>query len=305
MLCRILRDEVDPDLPDKLRAHYKPTDTFGVLFRREDDSTSIRPTWGDVMSVVAPPSDHTPHARRLQAATLNYWVAWLHAEHGGIHDCGCVLEPQDAERTGRTCFISTHLWTAIEAATSTEGHAGADRLEVDLTKSPAVMRIVKRVDFMRDVTRAIFPVAVQGHWIVVAVDFPNDAARGSVEVHAAAQQRLLAPRVAATFHAWLRAMHGYRGPIDMPPEGRARFDPGLFDTRCHCPDRQQDDNDGGVFAIMAMAALASGDDPGLPDTDWSFSQQHVEPARAWMMQTMYLDCAAGGSCGHPGLCKFA
>ena len=47
------------------------------------------------------------------------------------------------------------------------------------------------------------------------------------------------------------------------------------------------------------------DDPGLPDTDWSFSQQHVEPARAWMMQTMYLDCAAGGSCGHPGLCKFA
>jgi len=55
----------------------------------------------------------------------------------------------------------------------------------------------------------------------------------------------------------------------------------------------------------AMAAAAQGAAPGTSGTDWDFTQHDVPRARAWMMQSMYLDSMASGSCTHTGLCAFA
>ena len=89
-------------------------------------------------------------------------------------------------------------------------------------------------------------------------------------------------------------MHSANEDGGVPDGARERF-----------TNQQQNGDDCGVFAIMAMAAAAQGDAPGASGTEWDFAQPDVAGAWVWMMQSMYLDSVASGSCTHAGLCVFS
>ena len=112
--------------------------------------------------------------------------------------------------------------------------------------------------------------------------------------------------------AWTRPLYSgfcrQGGTLPPPSEGgvpenaRERFNPLSFTETVHTGINQQTNGDDcGVFAIMAMAAAARGDTPGANGTEWAFAATDVHRARAWMMQSMYLESVASGSCTHAGL----
>jgi len=304
-LSKIRGDEIDSKLADMLRLNYKTTERFGTFARGEKRGNAIEATWGDVQSLIAPRSSGNPSATHLHDPTINYWVARLWQEHGGLHDSGAWREPHIPDPSGSLCFVASYLWHYIEKAKSSTDMATSDQWTIDLHQDPAMKRIMRRLDYMQHVRRAIFPISVPGHWLAVTVDFPQGETPGRVQVFDSAFCEHRAEYVLATFRAWMRTVHSDGEAIGAPEAARERFSPLRFTEASPATNQQQNGDDCGVFAIMAMAAAAQGDAPGTSGTEWDFTQQDVPRARAWMMQSMYLDSMASGSCTHTGLCAFS